>query len=133
MWLSNSENPPPSQKPYLLRGIYQWLEDHEFTPHLIVAYPAHGWVSGVPEALLKENILVLNISSRATRNLEMGSEALFFETRFSGESHQVAVNYQAVLGLVSRENQEGIQFALPENFPELRPDNTPPRKKFTVL
>ncbi|MDO4435408.1 MAG: ClpXP protease specificity-enhancing factor SspB [Cardiobacteriaceae bacterium] len=102
------------QKPYLLRAIYQWIVDNDCTPYLAIARPDLGWVQGVPEHLLHDEVLVLNISPSATRSLEILDDSIVFETRFSGQSHHVWVGMLAVFSLHTRENQEGMSFPLDE-------------------
>lgn len=100
------------RKPYLLRAIYQWIVDNGCTPHLVIAYPGKGWVSGAPEHLMADDTLVLNISPAAAPDCVIENDAIYFTTRFGGVSHSIAVAIEAVAALVSRENQEGMGFEI---------------------
>lgn len=104
------------RKPYLLQALYNWIVDNDCTPHLIVAQPGAGWVSGVPDHLLQEEILVLNISPRATQNLYIDNDACYFETRFQGKACAVSVAMPAIYSIVARENGEGMQFNVPDDL-----------------
>lgn len=106
------------RKPYLLEAIYAWIVDNDCTPHLVIAHPSVGWVSGVPESLLQDDILVLNISPQATQQLHIGAEGCAFQTRFQGRSCDVLVALEAVQALVARENGEGMHFMLDESIAE---------------
>lgn len=100
------------QKPYLLRAIYQWLVDNQCTPHLLIAYPNKGWVSGVPEHLLQEEQLILNISPSAAPDCQIENHGVYFSARFSGQPYRVSVAMEAIAGLFARENQQGMLFDL---------------------
>ncbi|UJF24568.1 ClpXP protease specificity-enhancing factor SspB [Suttonella sp. R2A3] len=102
------------RKPYLLEAIYSWIVDNDCTPHLVIAHPGVGWVSGVPESLLQDEMLVLNISPTATQNLHIDDQGCSFATRFQGTPCDVFVALPAVQALVARENGEGMHFIVDE-------------------
>ncbi|MBV7434757.1 starvation protein B [Cardiobacteriaceae bacterium TAE3-ERU3] len=106
------------RKPYLLEAIYAWIVDNDCTPHLVIAHPGKGWVSGVPQHLLEDDVLVLNISPQATQSLHIDADACYFETRFQGKACSVSVAMPAIHSLVARENGEGIQFGVEEHVAE---------------
>ena len=106
------------RKPYLLEAIYAWIVDNDCTPHLVIAHPGKGWVSGVPQHLLEDDVLVLNISPQATQSLHIDGDACYFETRFQGKPCSVSVAMPAIHSLVARENGEGIQFGVEEHVAE---------------
>ncbi|NNL96120.1 MAG: ClpXP protease specificity-enhancing factor [Xanthomonadales bacterium] len=98
-----------SNKPYLLRALNEWILDNGLTPHLIVDV-AHQDVQAPAEAV-RDGKLVLNISPQATRQLEMGNEAVSFETRFGGKPHPIFLPMDAVMAIYARENGQGMMFA----------------------
>lgn len=101
-----------SQKPYLLRALYEWMADNHLTPYLVIAEPAtKGHVSGVPAHLLEQETLTLNISPTATKDLLIGNEAIEFHTRFAGQSHHVLIATAAVVAIFDRDTQQGLTFA----------------------
>lgn len=106
------------RKPYLLRAMYQWIVDNHCTPHLVIAYPDKGWVSGVPKHLLQDDTLVLNISPSAAPDCVIEDKAIYFNTRFGGVSYSVSVAIEAVVALVARENQEGMAFEIDASLAE---------------
>ncbi|SUO97263.1 stringent starvation protein B [Suttonella ornithocola] len=104
------------QKPYLLRAIYQWIIDNNCTPHLVIAYPKAGWVSGVPNQFLENDTLVLNISPTASPDITIENEVIYFSTRFSGTPHNVSVLIESVVGLFAKETQQGMGFDVSPNL-----------------
>ena len=98
-----------SSVPYLLRATNEWILDNHYTPYLIVDATISGAV--LPTDYVKDGQIVLNISPTATRNLEMTNEHVMFSSRFGGKAEEVFVPIEAVLGLVAKENGEGMWFA----------------------
>lgn len=109
---------PSSQKPYLLRALYEWMLDNSLVPYLVIAEPAaKGHVSGVPAHLLEQESLTLNISPTATKDLVIGNDVIQFHTRFAGQSHHVFIATASVIAIFERDTQQGLSFpqeALPE-------------------
>lgn len=95
-----------SLKPYLMRAVHEWITDRGDTPQVVVN--ADRQDIAVPREGVKDGRIVLNISYQATRNLELGSETLSFEARFSGVSRRVSVPLDAVLCIFSRETGQGV-------------------------
>jgi stringent starvation protein B len=97
-----------STTPYLIRAIYDWCMDQGYTPHLLVDTSVEGVV--VPQQLVENNAIVLNIQSTAVRSLEMGNEWLMFNARFSGNPMEVIVPVSAIRAIFARENGQGCVF-----------------------
>lgn len=95
-----------SLRPYLLRAVHEWITDRGDTPQVVVQ--ADRTDVQVPMDRVKEGRIVLNISYQATRNLQLGKDALSFEARFGGMSQHVAVPVEAVLCIYSRETGQGV-------------------------
>jgi len=104
-------------RPYLLRGIFDWLIDNEQTPYLLVDANAEGVV--VPLEHVQDGKIILNISLTATRDLELTNEGVTFNARFGGKPMKVNVPIMATLALYSKENGRGMM------FPEEGSDNDP--------
>ena len=98
-----------SNRPYLLRALNEWILDNGLTPHIIVDVHAKG--VQVPSQAIKDGKLVLNINPRATRNLNLGNDAVSFQARFSGTPHNILLPVEAVLAIYARENGQGMMFA----------------------
>ncbi|MDO5090649.1 MAG: ClpXP protease specificity-enhancing factor SspB [Cardiobacteriaceae bacterium] len=102
-----------SQKPYLLRAMYQWMVDNQLVPHIVIADPAaKGHVSGVPAHLLADEHLTLNISPTATQALVIHDEFVEFHARFAGQSHHVFVAVAAIVAIYDRDFQQGLSLPL---------------------
>jgi stringent starvation protein B len=107
-----------STTPYLIRAIHEWCVDNNLTPHLLVAI-----MSGVqvPMGYSKNGEIVLNLSYGATKGLLIENEAISFSARFAGVSHDIYVPMQAVKGIFSRENGQGMFFEVVE--PQVSTEN----------
>lgn len=97
-----------SQRPYLLRALYEWIADNEMTPHLLVDATRPG--VQVPTSAVSEGKVVLNVAERAVAGLEMGNDHIAFTARFGGVSYPVRVPIGAVLAIYARETAQGKAF-----------------------
>ncbi|MCU7835206.1 MAG: ClpXP protease specificity-enhancing factor [gamma proteobacterium symbiont of Taylorina sp.] len=95
-------------RPYLLRGIFDWLIENDQTPYLLVDTEAEGVL--VPQEHVRDGKIILNISLTATRGLELSNDGVSFNARFSGQSMNVYVPIYAALALYSKENGRGMMF-----------------------
>lgn len=98
-----------STKPYLLRAIYEWCVDQGLTPYIAVAVDAH---TRVPMAYVKDGQIVLNISSYASNQLQMGNDLISFQARFNGQVQHISVPVDNVVAIYAKENGEGMGFQL---------------------
>ena len=71
-------------RPYLLRAIYEWTNDNQLTPYLLVN-AEHAGVQ-VPPGYANDGQIVLNVSPSAVRHLHMDTDAVSFEGRFGATS-----------------------------------------------
>ena len=73
-----TDTPPgmTSNRPYLLRALYEWIMDNGMTPHVLVDAENDG--VDVPEHAIQKGKVVLNIASSATENMQMDNEAIGF-------------------------------------------------------
>ena len=97
-----------STKPYLLRAIFEWAEDNNFTPQVLVN--ANGDEVEVPTAHVVDGQIVLNIASSAVQLHVMDNECLSFSARFSGVEHDIYLPIDSILAIFARENSQGIFF-----------------------
>jgi stringent starvation protein B len=98
-----------STKPYLVRAIHEWCVDNGLTPHLLVKVNGS---TRVPLAYVKDGEIVLNLNYSATKDLQIGAEAITFSARFSGVSNNLYVPIDAVRGIYARENGQGMFFEI---------------------
>ena len=95
-------------RPYMVRAIYQWIEDNYLTPYLMVDTTAQN--VQVPTEYIQDGRIVLNIASRATGNMTMDNDYINFSARFGGVSRDIWVPIQAVMGIYAKENSQGMFF-----------------------
>lgn len=97
-----------SNRPYLIRSIYQWIVDNRLTPYVLVDVKK-GNVS-VPYQYVENGRIVLNVSPAAVRDLNLSNEAVEFVARFNGQAMNVYIPSNAVLAIYARENGHGMVF-----------------------
>lgn len=97
-----------SNRPYLIRALYEWIADNDLTPHLLVDAEQPGVV--VPRGYVADGRIVLNVDASAVQGLVLGNDAVLFSARFSGRSFPVEIPVTAVLGIYARENGHGMLF-----------------------
>ena len=95
-------------RPYMVRAIFEWLEDNNLTPHIMVDTTQPNVT--VPVEYVQDGRIVLNIASRATGNLVINNDFINFHARFVGVSQELWVPMQAVMGIYARENSQGMFF-----------------------
>lgn len=103
------------KRPYLLRAMHEWMIDNHLTPYVVVDAMAPG--VEVPQQHVAEGKIILNLSYLATEGLDLRSDPLFFKTRFSGVSYEIAVPVMAVLGIYAHETGQGMIFTEEESAP----------------
>lgn len=115
-----------STKPYLLRAIYDWAEDNNLTPQVLVNATEAG--VEVPAEHVVDGQIILNISSTAVLMQQMDNEFIRFSARFNGNERNISLPIASILAIFARENSQGIFFE--ENGDdEFDPDATPPQPK----
>ena len=108
-----------SSVPYLFRAINEWILDNNLTPYLILDATVAD--TQVPLSYVKDDQIVLNISPSAIRDLLIDDSHLAFSGRFGGVPHYIHAPMRAVLGIVAKENGEGMWFPRDEKDPEPTP------------
>jgi stringent starvation protein B len=101
-----------SNRPYLLRALYEWVGDNGLTPYILV--DATLPQVRVPPGVVKDGKVVLNIAMRAVEKLEMGNEALTFSARFSGTSQYLYIPIAAVIAIYAQETGQGMMLPADE-------------------
>lgn len=108
-----------SNRPYLLRGLYDWICDNHLTPYLLV--DASGDDLSIPFEFVEDGKIILNISPSAVRDLDLSNDYINFKARFSGQSMNVYFPVNAVLAIYAKENGRGMIFQ--EEEQEVETDN----------
>jgi len=99
-----------SSRPYLIRALYEWITDNGLTPYLL-ADASHPDVQAPTDLADPGGRLVLNISPRAVRDLDLGQGSIGFGARFAGTAWQVSIPVPAVVAIYARENGHGMVFS----------------------
>ena len=97
-----------SSKPYLVRGLNEWILDNGLTPYVLIASASDQVM--IPPGIAQGGKVVLNISPDAVRELVIDNDALSFSARFNGVSQDVYCPMAFVLAIYARENGEGMMF-----------------------
>lgn len=113
-----------SNRPYLVRAMYDWICDNGLTPYLLV--DAHQPGVRVPTHAVKDGQIVLNVAMRAVSDLELGNDRIRFHARFGGVSQQVDAPVVAVLAIYAQENGQGMMFPVETRDGQAPPPPEPP-------
>ncbi len=97
-----------SNKPYLLRALYEWIADNQMTPYIQVDVSLPG--VNVPMEYVKDNQIVLNIAMMTVKDLILGNECIEFYAKFGGQSQFVSVPIGAIAAIFAKENGQGMGF-----------------------
>jgi len=111
-----------SNKPYLLRAVYEWLLDNKVTPHIVI-FADHP-EANVPRQYVEDGKIILNVSPTAAQDLLIDNDGVSFNARFAGKPHSLYAPLSAVLALYANENGEGMMFDLEEENTETPLDDT---------
>lgn len=111
-------------KPYLIRGIYEWIADNQWTPYMLVN--AEDEFSNVPIQHVNEGKIILNIRDEAVQQLRLGNELIEFNARFGGSPMHVSFMVESVLGIYAKENGQGMVFDANNDHSDDTPPDSPP-------
>lgn len=113
-----------SSRPYLARGLYEWLLDNEHTPYIVVDAEQPG--VSVPRQFVQNGQIVLNMGPAAVRDLHIENDAISFSARFGGQPMQVVVPMPALVAIYARENGVGMVFGHEPIMPAPQEEETAP-------
>jgi len=101
-----------SVKPYFIQALHEWISDNGLTPLVVIdaSYPGIR----VPDGVVEDGKVVLNISYDAAQNLEMDEELLTFNARFGGVSQAIIIPMESISAIYARENGKGMMFEVEE-------------------
>ncbi len=97
-----------SNKPYLIRAMFDWIIDNNCTPHLVV--DATLPFVEVPEQYIDNGRIILNIAPGATQSLLLGDDWITFSARFSGVKYDISLPIGAIAAIYAQENAQGMGF-----------------------
>jgi stringent starvation protein B len=110
-----------SLKPYLIRSIYEWIVDNNFTPYLLVNADEPG--TRLPIQLVEDGKIVLNIRPAAIQGLVLGNADIEFNARFNGTPMHIVAPVSSVLAIYAKENGKGMVFD--QDDADEEPSNSP--------
>lgn len=105
-----------SNRPYLIRAMYEWIGDNGMTPHLLVDAAMPG--VRVPPSAIRDGKVVLNVAPRAVSQLDMGNQTIHFLARFGGVSQSIEVPVGAVQAIYAQETGQGMMMPPEASDPE---------------
>ena len=105
-----------SNRPYLLRALYEWINDNNLTPYILVDATQPDVM--VPPSTVKDGKVVLNIAMRAVEALDLGNDGLSFKARFGGVSQFLYVPVAAVIAIYAHETGQGMMLPPDEGASE---------------
>ncbi len=91
-------------RPYLIRAIYEWIVDNGCTPYINVDTTVPR--TSVPGAYIRDNTIILDISSEATSHLVIDNNTISFKARFGGISQELYIPIQAVNEIYAQVDKE---------------------------
>ena len=97
----------PSNKPYLIRALHQWCSDNGFAPFIAVFVDS---TVEVPMEFVKNDEIILNLSTEACHQLQMENDYISFQARFGGVPRKILVPVTHILAIYARENGQGMSF-----------------------
>lgn len=96
------------RRPYILRGLYDWLLDNELTPHLVV--DATWPLVQVPLDYVHDDQIVLNVAPTAVQAFTMDNNGVRFRARFGGQDQRIELPIGSIMAIYARENGAGMIF-----------------------
>lgn len=110
-----------SNRPYLIRALYEWILDNDQTPYLLIN-AEHGNIV-VPQHFIEDGKIILNIAPQAVQGLELGNEWILFSARFSGSKFDIQIPVSAIIAIYAKENGQGMIFPQEEDRNEPHQQN----------
>lgn len=104
-----------SNKPYLLRALFDWIIDNNCTPYIIVDTTLP--FVDVPKEYIEEDQIILNILPSATEHLVIANDWVSFSARFAGVKYDITIPIGAIIAIYAAENAQGMAFT-PEPLSE---------------
>ena len=116
-----------SSRPYLIRALYEWINDNQLTPYLLVNANEQG--VSVPQSFVgKDGQIILNVAPRAIVGFDISNAAISFSARFGGVPTDIYVPTHAIMGIYAKENGKGMMFE-PESAPPEPPKDVKGKEK----
>ena len=122
--MTNYMSDIPSNKAYLIRALHQWCSDNGFAPFIAVFVDS---TVEVPMEFVKNDEIVLNLSTEACHQLQMENDYISFQARFGGVPRKILVPITHILAIYARENGQGMSFPFDQSsIQEQAPEKSKP-------
>ncbi len=108
------------QRPYLIRALYEWIVDSNEIPYVLVDATVEG--VQVPQEHVADGQIVLNLSSNAVRDLNLGNEYVMCSGRFSGRVFELCLPVMSIKAIYGKDSGQGMVFP-EETFPPAGSDD----------
>ncbi len=106
-----------SQKPFLIRAIYEWCKENEFTPYMAVRVDHN---TNVPMQYVQDGQIVLNVAQEATKNFFISNSTVGFKATFHNVVYDIEIPIANILAIFAKENGQGMSFNLENPPPEVQ-------------
>ena len=105
-----------SQKPYLIRAIYEWMLDYSYTPKLVICPLVANVI--IPHYLSNQSQITLDISPRAITGLILGNENVTFEAYFDKTPYKIVLPMNCIGAIIAKEKEVGYVFDIDDFIPQ---------------
>ena len=106
-----------SNKPYLLRALYEWISDNHMTPYIQVDTRVQG--VSVPSAYVQDHQIVLNITMNSVKDLVIGNDLIEFHARFGGQSEFIVIPIRIAKNKIAKITPTANHNLQPTSFREI--------------
>ncbi len=97
-----------SNRPYLVRALFDWIIDNNCTPYIVLSAELPG--VDVPLEYVEDGKIVLNVSPTAVMDLNIANDTLSFDGRFAGRPHSITAPIGGLLAIYAKETGQGMAF-----------------------
>lgn len=95
-------------KPYLLQGFYNWATDFNNVPLIEIKKNPNN---KLPENLMNQESIILNIDINAVEELTFGNEGLIFKARFNQKIIDLFISYHSISKIFIQNTGHGLEFS----------------------
>jgi len=95
-------------KPYLIRAVYEWVVDNNYTPYINV--DTTNSLVEVPKEYVENDSITLDLSPESTDELLIENEVITCQARFAGKVHNLYIPILSVVAIYAQENNQGMAF-----------------------
>ena len=95
-----------SQRPYLLRALYEWIVDSDEVPYVLVDATIDDVL--VPREHVQDGQIVLNIGPNAVRDLVIEEDHVMCGGRFGGRQFELFLPMASIRAIYAKDLQQGM-------------------------